>query len=61
MSVGVEYNDDDLISVRVKGMNPGKAKIHATMTLPGGQKLTTGVEVTGNNSFTHQNKENPAV
>ncbi|XP_013110354.2 nuclear pore membrane glycoprotein 210 [Stomoxys calcitrans] len=42
---GIEYSDTDLISVRVKALNPGKAKIQATVKLPGGQKISTFVEV----------------
>ncbi|XP_061397212.1 nuclear pore membrane glycoprotein 210 [Musca vetustissima] len=42
---GIEYSDTDLISVRIKALNPGKAKIQATVQLPGGQKISTFVEV----------------
>lgn len=44
---GVEYSDKDLISVRIKALNPGKAKIHATVILSCGQKITNSVEVVG--------------
>ncbi|XP_054736969.1 nuclear pore membrane glycoprotein 210 [Anastrepha obliqua] len=42
---GVEYESSNLISVRVKAVNPGKAKIQATVELPTGQKITSSVEV----------------
>ncbi|XP_037824848.1 nuclear pore membrane glycoprotein 210 [Lucilia sericata] len=42
---GIEYSDTDLISVRIKALNPGKAKIQATVQLPGGQKISSFVEV----------------
>ncbi|XP_055917855.1 nuclear pore membrane glycoprotein 210 [Eupeodes corollae] len=42
---GIEYSDKDLISVRIKALNPGKAKVQATVILPSGQKLTASVEV----------------
>lgn len=44
---GIEYSDTDLISVRIKALNPGKAKIQATVQLPGGQKISSFVEVVG--------------
>lgn len=37
----------DLISVRIKALNPGKAKIQATVQLPSGQKISSFVEVVG--------------
>lgn len=45
--VGIEYSDNDLISVRIKALNPGKAKIQATVQLPGGQKISSFIEVVG--------------
>ncbi|XP_014100175.2 nuclear pore membrane glycoprotein 210 [Bactrocera oleae] len=42
---GVEYDTTDLISVRVKALNPGKVKIQATVELSTGQKITNSVEV----------------
>ena len=48
---GIEYADTDLISVRIKALNPGKAKIQATVQLPGGQKISTFVEVVGKFRF----------
>ncbi|XP_020712667.1 nuclear pore membrane glycoprotein 210 isoform X1 [Ceratitis capitata] len=42
---GVEYGAADLISVRVKALNPGKAKIQATVELSTGHKITNSVEV----------------
>lgn len=47
LSEGIEYSDTDLIAVRIKALNPGKAKIQATVQLPGGQKISTFVEVVG--------------
>ncbi|CAD7078083.1 unnamed protein product [Hermetia illucens] len=42
---GIEYTEHDLISVRVKALNPGKARIQASIILPGGQRLSSSVEV----------------
>ncbi|TMW43037.1 hypothetical protein DOY81_011884 [Sarcophaga bullata] len=42
---GIEYSSTDLISVRIKALNPGKAKIQATVQLPSGQKISSFVEV----------------
>ncbi|XP_055379498.1 nuclear pore membrane glycoprotein 210 [Condylostylus longicornis] len=42
---GVEYSDRDLITVRVRALNPGKAKIQANVILSGGKKLTASVEI----------------
>ncbi|XP_067631860.1 nuclear pore membrane glycoprotein 210 [Eurosta solidaginis] len=42
---GIEYGSVDLITVRVKAVNPGKAKIQATVELSNGQKITNSVEV----------------
>lgn len=43
---GVEYADKDSISVRIKALNPGKAKITATVHTPNGRQ-TCSVEVVG--------------
>lgn len=43
---GVEYADKDSISVRIKALNPGKAKIVATVVTPNGRQ-TCSVEVIG--------------
>lgn len=44
---GIEYTDKDLITVRVKALNPGKARIQAIAVLPGGQRFTSTVDVSG--------------
>lgn len=43
---GVEYADKDSISVRIKALNPGKAKIVATVVTPNGRQ-TCSTEVIG--------------
>lgn len=43
---GVEYADKDSISVRIKALNPGKAKIVATVVTPNGRQ-SCSVEVVG--------------
>lgn len=43
---GIEYADKDSISVRIKALNPGKAKIVATVITPNGRQ-SCSVEVVG--------------
>lgn len=43
---GIEYDSNDAISVRVKALNPGKAKLQATVVTPHG-KQQLFVEVVG--------------
>uniref|UniRef100_A0A1A9WQW2 BIG2 domain-containing protein n=1 Tax=Glossina brevipalpis TaxID=37001 RepID=A0A1A9WQW2_9MUSC len=42
---GISYDDTNLVSARLKALNPGKAKVSASVILPGGQKISTSVEV----------------
>lgn len=51
-STGIEYTGSDLISVRVKALNPGKANIQAIVTTPKG-KQTIFVEITGTHLNCH--------
>lgn len=43
---GVEYADKDSISVRIKALNPGKARIVATVITPNGRQ-SCSIEVVG--------------
>lgn len=42
---GIEYGEEDSITIRVKGLNPGKAQIQATVTTASGVKFQSTVEV----------------
>lgn len=42
---GIEYTEKDMISVRIKGLNPGRTKIRATLILSNGVKYTSFIEV----------------
>ncbi|KAI9583399.1 hypothetical protein GQX74_005147 [Glossina fuscipes] len=42
---GINYDDTNLVTARLKALNPGKAKVLASVILPGGQKISTSVEV----------------
>lgn len=43
---GIEYADKDSISVRIKALNPGKAKIVAHVLTPNGRQ-SCSVEIIG--------------
>lgn len=43
--IGVEYKEQDAISVRIKALNPGKAKLHAVVLATGGLKFSTSLEI----------------
>lgn len=42
---GIEYDKIDSISIRVNGLNPGKAQIYATVIISNGVKLNSTVKV----------------
>lgn len=46
-AIGVEYQDVDLINVRVRGLKAGKAQLNAKVIAPNGKTFHSSVEITG--------------